>query len=715
MTHSAQFLKHMALLLLGFGAFPLSAQKTVRGTVKDALTLLPLSGVHVHVAENAKIGTVTDSAGAFRLPLPDGKTYTLEASCVGYETQRRKVSGENCTFLLDKRVYALASVVVTGTRTPKLLTEAPVLTRVIGEEEIRNADVPDVQGLLETTLPGIEFTYSMNQQTSLNLQGFGGNSVLFLVDGERLAGETLDNVDYSRLNLDNVSRIEIVKGAASSLYGSNAVGGVVNLISKENRDPWNVLLNGRYGSHNNRQFGGSLSFKNKRFNQMLNAQYSACDAIALKNEGDYNLIYAHQSRHVKEQLKCTFNQHFSMTAKAGYFFRERESQETARERYRDFNGGLKGVLMTKGGHDLKLSYVFDQYDKSDYTLRSGLDIRDYSNVQHSVRGVYNHYFSKKHILTAGGDYQHDYLMTYQFKEGGSFRQHTADFFTQFDWTPLEKVNILSALRYDAYSEAQVRHLSPKLAVLYKLPRFSLRASYADGFRAPTLKELFMQFNMANIFMIYGNRELKSERSHNFNAAAEYFHKTYNVTVMGFYNRVSDRITTVWNQSLNGMQYVNMAPLRISGLDVNASAKWVCGLGLRLSYVYTHERLPQGAPAVSATRPHTATVNLSYGKKWPDYAFTATLSGRALSKVTCEEYTGSSYEETAETTYPGYTIWKFSLSQCVMRGLNIHLSVDNMFNYVPEYYYSNSPATTGTVFAAGCSLDVARLCGKGAKR
>ena len=77
----------------------------------------------------------------------------------------------------------------------------------------------------------------MNQETSLNMNGFGGNAVLFLVDGERLAGETMDNVDYSRLNLDNVGRIEIVKGAASALYGANAVAGVINIISRENSEP----------------------------------------------------------------------------------------------------------------------------------------------------------------------------------------------------------------------------------------------------------------------------------------------------------------------------------------------------------------------------------------------------------------------------------------------------------------------------------------------
>ena len=120
----------------------------------------------------------------------------------------------------------------------------------------RQVDATHVGDLLQSELPGIEFSYSMNQQVSLNMSGFGGNSVLFLVDGERLAGETLDNVDYSRLNMDNVGRIEIVKGAVSSLYGSNAIGGVVNIISRESREPWSVNLNGRYGAHNEQRYGG---------------------------------------------------------------------------------------------------------------------------------------------------------------------------------------------------------------------------------------------------------------------------------------------------------------------------------------------------------------------------------------------------------------------------------------------------------------------------
>ena len=88
---------------------------------------------------------------------------------------------------------ALGGVVVTGTRTPKLLKNTPVQTRVITAEDIRRAAPADLPALLQEELPGVEFSFAMNQQPNLNLAGFAGQSVLILVDGERLAGETMDN------------------------------------------------------------------------------------------------------------------------------------------------------------------------------------------------------------------------------------------------------------------------------------------------------------------------------------------------------------------------------------------------------------------------------------------------------------------------------------------------------------------------------------------
>lgn len=99
--------------------------------------------------------------------------------------------------------------------------------------------------------------------------------------------------------------------------------------------------------------------------------------------------------------------------------------------------------------------------------------------------------------------------------------HTADAFGQFDWNPTERLNVIAGLRFDYFSDSNVRHLSPHLGMMYKIGNCSLRGSYSQGFRSPTLKEMYMVFNMANMMMIYGNPDLKSETSHNFSLSAEY--------------------------------------------------------------------------------------------------------------------------------------------------------------------------------------------------
>ncbi len=606
-------------------------------------------------------------------------------------------------------------VVVTGTRTPKLLKDVPIVTRVISDKDIKRVDATNISDLLQAELPGIEFSYSMNQQTSLKMSGFGGNSVLFLVDGERLAGETLDNVDYSRLNMDNVGRIEIVKGAASSLYGSNAIGGVVNIISKHSDEPWSVNVNGRYGAHGEQRYGGSVGFHQGRFHSMTNVQYTSIDAIDLSKgtdnaeAGDYSSIYGHSTLNIKERLVYTATDDLKFTARAGYFFRERNSSESLKDRYRSFTGGLKGNYRITADDDLELSYSFDQYDKSDYLVANDRDVRDYSNVQHTLRTLYNHTFNGKHILTVGGDYMRDYLMSYQFADGGSYTQHTADAFAQFDWNPLEKINVIAGLRFDYFSEAKLSHLSPKLGLMYKMGNYSLRGSYAGGFRAPTLKEMYMNFYMGNIFMIYGNPDLKAESSHNFSLSAEYLKGRHNLTLTGFYNIVDNRITTAWNKELGGQVYTNMSRLQVAGVDANASGRYPCGISWKLSYAYTYEHIRKGEPLLSSTRPHTATARLAYDKDWKNYGLSVALSGRYLSEVTTDVYTEmTSYEETEEQTYPGYTLWKLSVMQRLWKGVNLTLAVDNLFNYRPDYYYSNSPSTTGTTCSVGLSLDIDQM-------
>ena len=247
---------------------------------------------------------------------------------------------------------------------------------------------------------------------------------------------------------------------------------------------------------------------------------------------------------------------------------------------------------------------------------------------------------------------------------------------------------------------------------------SLRASYAGGFRAPTLKEMYMHFDMAGVFTIYGTPDLKSERSHNFALTAEQYGDIgdfgrYNLTLSGYANAVNNRITTAWNTELGGMKYINMNQVRIAGLDFNAMMSLECGICGNIAYNYTHEHIAKGQPELSSQRPHSFAARVSYDRQFSThYGIMATLSARYMSAMDTEEYTSvTSYTTTRSVHYPGYGLWKLLLTQRLWRGTSLTVAVDNLLDYRPQTYHANAPATDGRTFSVGVAIDVRQLCGK----
>jgi len=608
-------------------------------------------------------------------------------------------------------------VTVTGTRTPKLLGNSPVVTQVITADEIEKIDATNIRDVLVTELPGLEFTYSMDQQVSLTMQGLGGMAILFLVDGERLAGETLDNTDFLRLNTDDIERIEIVKGAASALYGSNSVGAVINIITKKATDAWSLNVNTHYGSkYNDYRHGGSLGLKGGRWNSLLNVQTNGMDSYSLngKQGGDSLSVYGNRQWNFKEKLTYEFNDHTSLTARAGYYFHERDKSDYKKDRARDFSGSLRFVTALSDIDKLEASYTFDRYDKSDFYSETKKDFLDYKNIQNSLRVLYSHTFALNNGMnitwTSGGDAMFDYLKSYQFEDDGDRRQFTADLFTQGEWTINKHWTIIEGVRADYYSLAGW-NVSQKTGAMFKTGNLNLRASYSQGFRAPTLKEMYMDFNMANIFNIYGNRDLKSEHSHSFTLSGEYAYKRYSLTATGYYNIMNDEITTLWNQSLDdgkgAMEYHNIDGRNLLGADVTLMARYPCGIGAKLSYAYFHEFTRNGQPNTSDSRPHSLTAKVDYRKTLKNYEFDVILTGRWLSKVDYNTLS-STYDSYVASSSPGYTIWNLSLSQRIYRAFRLMLTVNNLFNYKPDSYEYNSPLTMGTTFSAGLSIDIEEL-------
>lgn len=626
------------------------------------------------------------------------------------------------------RMFSLNDVVVTGTRTPKFLKDTPIQTRVINAKDIAKLDATNVQDLLQQELPGVEFSYAMNQQTHLNFSGFGGQGVLFLVDGERLAGETMDDVDFTRLNMDNVERIEIVKGAASALYGSNATGGVINIITKRNKQPWALNVNARYAKHNEQRYGASLGLSNKHWNNLLSANINRIDNYNVQSASNpvtriISTIYGDKTMHFKDQLVWSPNQNFNLTGRAGYFFRETVRSVDQPERYRDFTGGLRMNWKLTMQDELQLSYAFDQYDKSDYQRITHLDIRDYSNVQNTLRLLHNHSFNRGDVLTLGADWMHDYLFNTNLN-GETREQDSWDVFAQYDWRINNQWEVVSALRYDYFSDGKESHLTPKLNICYKpLHNLSLRAGYGMGFRAPTLKEKYYDFDMAGIWIVEGNANLKSETSHNFNLSAEYTRSRYNFTASVYYNKVKNKLATSApyfksaTDKLPYLPYANLDDYNVYGGDMGVQAKWRNGMSARITYAYTKEQLAKDGNGNTINnqyipaRQHALNARVDYDHQFSKrYGLNVGLQGRVLSGVKNVEY--KDYYDVSKGTiqveYPAYTLWKLSLVQRIGNAVKVTAALDNLFGYKPKYYYLNSPITDGMNFQIGMSIDFNKL-------
>ena len=630
----------------------------------------------------------------------------------------------------------LEPVVVTASHTPKALKDAPVVTRLITLHDIRITDATNIQDMLIQELPGLEFGFAMGQETSLNMSGFGGNAVLFLVDGERMAGETMDNVDYSRMNLDNVGRIEIVKGASSALYGSNAVGGVVNIISREKWEPWTANVNSRFNSFGNEwRHGANFSFNTKKWNSQTSFQHTRIDPVDLPKahsseeiaielmkkaqglpydesvlEDDSNLsrLYGQKTYNVKERLTWRPTEQLTLVGRGSYFFRSSE-RDTHDYHFNAYSAGLKGRYNWEKDRHLELSYAYDQYDKANF-LPGGARTHDhdYSNRQHVLHALYSHAFGRNSLIV-GADFMHDYLTTYQFIDNASHSQNNIDGFAQFDWNINDRLNVVGSVRYDYFSASAQKALTERLAVVYKMPWMTFRANYASGFRAPSLKEMYMHFDMGNMgYMIIGNPDLEPERSHNFNIAFERTRRIngggildgrYNFTLMGYCNIFDKRITTIDGGLYEGMEsalYWNEEGIKVWGVDVSVGHIFDYGLSFKLNYAWMHETGNVFFSQFSQPRSHSLTWRVGYNRRFSrHYALDAAFSGRSQGKP----------QSGRTDVDQGYTICKLMLQHHIWKGIHVNTAVDNLFNYKPKSYFYSSPLTTGISYSIGLSVDL----------
>ncbi len=249
-------MKRIILLLLL--TVPLFAQSNrISGVVVDQATGRPLHGANVFSRE-MNIGAVTDAAGEFRFDrLPAGQ-HTLRASFIGYRPAFKvvQVGQENNKLLFELTTSPLPvmDMTVTMPRYATTLSESALPLSVVSSEKLESTAPNTVADALQAE-PGIALQRDGIWATSVSIRGLGRNSIVTLIDGNRIDTATDLASGLSMFNIQEIERIEVIKGAASALYGSGAMGGVVNVISRDGwyqESPyWHARLTSGYSSVNN--------------------------------------------------------------------------------------------------------------------------------------------------------------------------------------------------------------------------------------------------------------------------------------------------------------------------------------------------------------------------------------------------------------------------------------------------------------------------------
>ena len=605
---------------------------------------------------------------------------------------------------VDKKETEIKEVIVTATKTKKNLKNVPITVQVITSEDIKKSQSTDFKTFLENEFSGINFTYN-GGSPNINMMGFGGKYVLFLMNGERMAGETFDNIDYDRIDIDNIERIEIIKGASSSLYGSNAIGGVINIITKDSKSPLDINAGYLYDSSRDHKANLSIGTKQKWGNLSISSFYKMREPYIITDRiptnGIYNELNVAGFTNYGISPKLTFNlsPKINLSLTPGYYFSERNpgtpAGEIVRDRYYNYNLGLKTNIKFNDNQNLIVSGAFDRYDKYDYFRKINEKEKKYENEVWRVSSQYNQNLFKKHTLVAGGEVLSEKLLSFMFKNestGGRENAQTYSAFTQQDWVINPAVTIVTGARMDYHSIFK-QYFTFRLSGMYRFDEtMTIRAGYSGGFRSPTLKELYTNWfhPWGGGFQLMGNKNLRPETSDNFNISIDFNFKKLNLTFITQYSKIKDKINLRGNIG-DTLRHVNFhGNTDVLSSEVSAIYKLNKNFHFKGSYSYYDIGKRR-----SENRPHTLTFKAEYIPSAKYYIPSIIISGKYLSRTKIYDDDSSSF-----VSYAPYSIWRLQLASKLPLGFTLTGGINNIFGYTADKVGFYSSVDIGRTFYLG---------------
>ena len=623
--------------------------------------------------------------------------------------------------------YNLNPVVVTGSGHHQRLKSTATPVHVLSAQEIREQGISTFDGALVRMMPQVSMAPN-SMGTFLRLNGLGNKYILILINGQKLNGDISNNVDLNRINMARVKRIEVLDGAASSLYGSDAIAGVINIITDQpTQDLISITSDTRVSGHGQLTESVSLDIFSKGFGSYTSFTHDRADSYR-NNDLEYvkgsdtetqssiaPLFTGYRSNIVGQKFTYAPNQHLALNAGMDYSYKITSRPETREDitggtdyemRYKGLRWNVGGIYKFTSRNSLQANFVVDRYryGKEYDVATKTYQIGDYvqSKKQRMMDGEIKAIlgFTTNSTTIFGADWRQDHLTA----TSGNINEkvYTLAAYAQHEMKFLKDFTATLGLRL-THHETFNNHLTPKVALMYAPGEFRFRATYSAGFRAPGLDELYYHYysvNRGKPQISFGNQDLKPEKSHYFSLNAEYRTQMIAVSLTGFINRINDMVVKenieVNDASLMMLKrefpemtdaeasklvsyalYQNSDKGDIKGVQLNVSANLFPGFNLSTNYAYTYARTKSGeewTPLERSIR-HTATIAADYHHAWKRYRLNVNLNGRLQSKT---YYPG--YEDA-----PGYGIWNLYTTHTfdVARWALIEpsIGIDNIFNRV----------------------------------
>ncbi len=621
----------------------------------------------------------------------------------------------------------LQQVVVTGTGTHRRMADSPVPVTVITARELAASNASTIEEALVKLSPSIS-TFTNGMGSTMSLNGVNDDYILIMVNGRRLSGDDR----LTRVPVANVRRIEILNGAASALYGSDAIAGVINIITEDGTGTvdansyTHVATHGRLTENTNLDvnvghFSSHTSYQRR---QASNWQNNGIDENGYETDKPTSAGYYQNIFDQRFDVKATDRLTFSAFGTwydyqtrrprdAMYYSSGKQRQAyTYNLRHDTYSYGASAKYLISRRAYINAEFLSDHYrsqyryftDSGSYVAGDEITRKKTHRNSFTLKGIF--WLGKINKLSVGAEWVGDQLRSesdnIQWKN-----QNTYSLMAQDELNINRHWQAVVGLRY-IYNENFNSYATPNASLMYRVGHLNVRAAYASGFRTPTLSQLYATdlTKTSNRYTL-GNTDLKPEKSHFVQLNAEWVQGRWTLGVTGFFNRMRDMINyrTLSEEEIAAMpnasdlaqydevrQRDNVDKARTTGVTLNAQCRIGWGLSVGGAYTYidsqSKERQTDGTmekSPIDKSIKHAGRLNASWGHTWGKYTLDVNVAGQVQ---------GRRYSQTYGYA-PKYNTWDLNTRHTVRLGrvnLEPGLGIENIFDKRDRRPWNNNFST-----------------------